>query len=86
MFILLCSRPIYTTALFYTFAPTCFGSSMPSSVSFWIRLSYVKILIDLVVFHIMWLSSLCAGESWVRLLCFPAEALYDIPPNRSVFS
>jgi hypothetical protein len=27
----------------YTLAPTCFGSSLQSSGSFWIRLSYVKI-------------------------------------------
>jgi hypothetical protein len=32
---------ICTTALFYMLAPTCFGSSLPSSGSFWIRLSYV---------------------------------------------
>jgi hypothetical protein len=44
----LCSRKnqhnaqIYTTALFHMLAPTCFGSSLPSSGSFWIRLSYVK--------------------------------------------
>jgi hypothetical protein len=37
----------------YMLAPTCFGSSLPSSGSFWIRLSYVKIQIDLVVCHIM---------------------------------
>jgi hypothetical protein len=41
-------------ALFYMLAPTCFGSSLPSSGSFWIRLNYeyVKIQIDLVVYHI----------------------------------
>jgi hypothetical protein len=32
----------------YMLAPTCFGSSLPSSGSFWIRLSYVKIQIDMV--------------------------------------
>jgi hypothetical protein len=47
---------ICTTALFYMLAATCFGSSLPSSGSFWIRLSYVKIQIDMVVYHIMWLS------------------------------
>jgi hypothetical protein len=66
---------ICTTALFYTVAPTCLGSSLPSSGSIWIRLSYMKIQIDLVVYHIMWLSGLCAGVSWVRLLCFPAECI-----------
>jgi hypothetical protein len=41
---------ICTTALFYILAPTCCGSSQPSSGSFWIRLSYIKIQIDLVVY------------------------------------
>jgi hypothetical protein len=49
---------ICNTALFYMLAPTCFGSSLPSSGSFCIRLSYMKIQIDLVVNHIMWLSGL----------------------------
>jgi hypothetical protein len=60
---------ICTTALFYILGPTCFGSSLPSSGSFWIRLN----CIDLVVYHIMWLSDLCVGLSWFRLLCFPAH-------------
>jgi hypothetical protein len=34
----------------YMLDPTCFGSSLPSSGSFWIRLSYVKIQIDMVVY------------------------------------
>jgi hypothetical protein len=44
---------ICTIVLFYMLAPTCFGSSQPSSESFWIRLSYVIIQIDMVVYHIM---------------------------------
>jgi hypothetical protein len=48
---------ICTTALLYIYiyisAPTCFGSSLPSSGSFWIRLSYMKIQIGLVLYHIM---------------------------------
>jgi hypothetical protein len=44
---------IYITALFSTLAPSCFGSSLPSSGSFWIRLSYMKIQIDLVVYRII---------------------------------
>jgi hypothetical protein len=62
---------ICTTALLYVLATTCFGSSLPSSGSFWIRLSYVKIQIDMVVYDIMWLSGLCVGVSWSSLLCFP---------------
>jgi hypothetical protein len=44
---------ICTTSLFYIPAPTCFGNILPSSGSFWIRLSYMKIQIGLVVYHIM---------------------------------
>jgi hypothetical protein len=40
----------------YMLAPTCFGSSLLYSGSFWIRLSYVQIQIDMVVYHIMWLK------------------------------
>jgi hypothetical protein len=52
--------------LFYSYmlVSTCFGSSLPSSGSFWIRLSYVKIQIYMEVYHIMWLSGLCVGVSW----------------------
>jgi hypothetical protein len=39
--------------LLYIPAPTCFGSSLSSSGSFWIRLSYMKIQIDMVVYHVM---------------------------------
>jgi hypothetical protein len=59
-------------------APTCFGSSLPSSGSFWIRLSYIKIQTDMVVYHIMWLSGLCVGVSWFGLLCFPAECIQGV--------
>jgi hypothetical protein len=41
---------ICTTASFYMLVPTCFGSSLPSSGSFWICLSYVKMQIDMVVY------------------------------------
>jgi hypothetical protein len=54
----------------YILAPTCFGSSLPSSGSFWIGLSYVKMQIDMVVYHFMWLSGLCAGVTWFSLLLF----------------
>jgi hypothetical protein len=61
---------ICTTALFYKLAATCFGSSLSSSGSFWIRLSYVKTQIDMAVYHLMWLSGLCVGVSWFSLLCY----------------
>jgi hypothetical protein len=39
--------------------PTCFGSRLPSSGSFWIRLSYVKIQIDIdLYFHV---TQTCVG-------------------------
>jgi hypothetical protein len=44
---------ICTIVLFYIPAPTCSGSSLPSSGSFWIRLGYMKIQISLVVYNIM---------------------------------
>jgi hypothetical protein len=44
---------ICTTALFYRLVPACIGSSLPSSGSFPIRLSCMKIQTDLVVYHIM---------------------------------
>jgi hypothetical protein len=34
----------------YMLAPTCFGSSLLSSGSFWIRPSFVKIQIDMAVY------------------------------------
>jgi hypothetical protein len=53
-------------------APTCFGSSLPSSGSFWIRLSYLKIRIDMVVT----LPTLCYRI--LQFACLPpwTHALY----------
>jgi hypothetical protein len=48
----------------YMLAPTCFGSSLPSSGNVWIRRSSVKIQTDMVVYRIMCLSGLCVGVSW----------------------
>jgi hypothetical protein len=53
---------VCTTALFYILAPTCFDCSLLSSESFWIRLSYMKIQIDLVVYHIMCGYVACVSE------------------------
>jgi hypothetical protein len=41
---------ICATALFYIPVSTCSDSSLPSSGSFWIRLSYMKIQIGSVVY------------------------------------
>src|SRR5215471_11725488 len=44
---------ICTTPLFYILAPTCFGSSLPSSGSFLDPSELLEIQIDWVVYHIM---------------------------------
>jgi hypothetical protein len=54
---------ICNIVLFYMLAPTCFGSSVPSSGSFWIRLSYAKVQIDMVVYHIMLCVVLSSWEA-----------------------
>jgi hypothetical protein len=50
----------------YMLAPTWFGSSLPSSGSFWICLTYVKIQIDMVVYKpaVVQICALC----WLFLL------------------
>jgi hypothetical protein len=55
---------ICTIAVFYIPASTCFGISLPSSGSFWIRLSYMEIQIDLVLYYKMLVK-------WP--VCFPAQ-------------
>jgi hypothetical protein len=44
---------IFTTPLFYVLAPTCFGSSLPSSGSFSDPSELLEIQIEWVVYHIM---------------------------------
>src|SRR5215510_12541522 len=45
--------PIFTTPLFYILAPTCFGSSLPSSGSLLDPSELLEIQIEWVVYHIM---------------------------------
>jgi hypothetical protein len=59
----------------YMLVPTCFGSSLPSSENFWIRLSYEKIQIDMVVYYIMWLSGLCVGMNHDTRPLYPGNDL-----------
>jgi hypothetical protein len=80
---------ICTTTLFYIPAPTCFGSSLPSSGSFWIHLSYMKIQIDLVVHHIILVKGPVCRSVVVPSVVLPSSAyptIYDKPTNRSVFT
>jgi hypothetical protein len=44
---------VFTTPLFYILAPTCFGSSLPSSGSFLDPSELLKIQIEWVVYHKM---------------------------------
>jgi succinate-acetate transporter protein len=61
---------ICATALFYMLAPTYFGSSLPSSGSFWIRLSYMKIQIDLVVYQNIFLTCFFNVRVFACLISF----------------
>jgi hypothetical protein len=47
-YVLICTNP-----LFYVLAPTCFGSSLPSSRSFLDPPELLEIQIECVVYHIM---------------------------------
>jgi hypothetical protein len=58
---------ICTTPLFYTLAPTCFGSSLPSSGSFLDLSELLEIQTEWVVHHIMY-GYVC-GLSWFHLYC-----------------
>src|SRR5215510_13976194 len=65
-----------TTPLFSIQAPTCFGSSLPSSGSFLDPPELHEIQIEWVVYHMCGYVT-CAGLSWFCLLCFPAECTTD---------
>jgi hypothetical protein len=51
-----------TTPLFYILAPTCFGSSLPSSGSFLDPSELHEIQIDWMVYHIMCGYVACVSE------------------------
>jgi hypothetical protein len=72
---------LYST---YMLAPACFGSSLPSSGSFWIRLSYMKIQIDLVVNHIMWNTPIHNILSTAPQLSISQKALGTLPEDGNV--
>jgi hypothetical protein len=83
---------ICTTPLFCILAPTCFGSSLPSSWSFLDPSELLKIKIEQVVYHIMCGYVACVREcsqlSWEAQQTAHRprnHTLYDIPPVQSVF-
>jgi hypothetical protein len=61
---------IYTIPLFYILAPTCFGSSLPSSESFLDPFEVLEIQIDWVVYHIT-----CGWVACVPECCVPSVVL-----------
>jgi hypothetical protein len=81
---------ICATPLFYILAPTCFGSSLPSSGSFLDPSALLEIQIKWVVYHTMCGYVAEAGKHNRRNHDNPAHrprnhTLYDIPPMRFVF-
>jgi hypothetical protein len=74
--ILVCSRNdqqyalICTTPLFYILAPTCFGSSLPSSGTFLNPSDLFGIQIEWVVYHIS-----CGYVTCVRVVVVPSVVL-----------
>jgi hypothetical protein len=52
----------FTTPLYYVMAPTCFGSSLPSSGSFLDPSELLEIQIEWVVYHIMCGYVTCVPE------------------------
>jgi hypothetical protein len=59
---------ICTTLLFYILAPTCFGSSLPSSGSFLDPSELLEIQIEWMVYHIMCGYVTCVSDSIYWLL------------------
>jgi hypothetical protein len=60
---------ICTTPLFYTLAPTCFGSSLPSSGSFLDASELLEIQTEFVVYHIMCGYVACVLECRGSVCC-----------------
>src|SRR5215471_11044648 len=62
-------EPISITPLFYTLAPTCFGSSLPSSRSFLDPPELLEIQIEWVGYHIMCGYVTCVLECRGSVCC-----------------
>jgi hypothetical protein len=60
---------ICTTPLFYVLAPTCFGSSLPSSGSFLDPSEILEIQIQWVVYHIMGGYAACVPDCRGSVRC-----------------
>jgi hypothetical protein len=61
---------ICTSALFHMLAPTCYGSGLPSSGSFWIRLSYVNLYGGLSYNVVKWPVCRSVGMVQICALCW----------------
>jgi hypothetical protein len=69
---------IYTTPLFYILAPTCFGSSLPSSGSFLGPPELLEMQIKWVVYHIMCGYVACVTDCHDTTVHRPHNQLFDL--------
>jgi hypothetical protein len=84
---------ICTTVLFYIPAPTCFGSNLPLSGSFWVNLSYINpkptnvIYMEILVkpeIVTSYIHGLTFGNTESRLFLFAAQC-FNIDSMQKVF-
>jgi hypothetical protein len=81
-FALICTIP-----LFYILAPTCFGSSLPSSGSFLAPSELLEIQIEWVVYHVMcgYVTCVpeCRGSNGMILIQLIKELTFDMEQENS---
>jgi hypothetical protein len=73
---------ICTTPLFYVLAPTCFGSSLPSSGSFLDPSELLEINIEWVVYHKMCGYVACVPDCCGVVHCASQLSAYETTTNR----
>jgi hypothetical protein len=69
---------IYTTPLFYILAPTCFGSSLPSSKNFLDPSELLEKQIEWVVYHIMCGYVACVPDCRGSVCCASHLSAYVV--------